>query len=66
MSFTGKPSGNGFAKCYEMHYQPKKVEIDKGEKYQQFSCINFNGRWGSEAKLTPTIKNKWLARWTKA
>jgi hypothetical protein len=66
MSFTRKPSGNDFAKRYELHYQLKKVEIDEGEKYQQFDCINFNGRRGSEAKLTPMIKNKWLARWTKA
>jgi hypothetical protein len=34
MSFGGKPSGNGFAKCYELHYQPKKVVADGGEKYQ--------------------------------
>jgi hypothetical protein len=34
MSFGGKPSGNGFAKCYELHYQPKKVVVDGGEKYQ--------------------------------
>jgi hypothetical protein len=34
MSFGGKPSSNGFAKLYELHYQPKKVEVDGGEKFQ--------------------------------
>jgi hypothetical protein len=65
MSFGGKPSGDGFAKRYELHYQPKKVGGDRGDKYQQFDCINFDGRWGSEAKLTPAIKNKWSSSWTK-
>jgi hypothetical protein len=65
MSFPGKPSGDGFAKRYELHYQPKKVETEGGEKYQQFGCINFHGRQGSGAKLTPVIKNKWSAGWMK-
>jgi hypothetical protein len=63
MSFSGKPSGDGFAKRYELHYQPKKVG---GDKYQQFDCINFHGRRGNGAKLTPAIKNKWSSGWTKA
>jgi hypothetical protein len=46
MSFGGKPSGEGFAKHYELHCQPKMVEADGGEKYQQFDCINFHGRRG--------------------
>jgi hypothetical protein len=66
MSFDGKPSDDGFVKHYELHYQSKKVEADGSEKYQQFGCINFHGRQGSGAKLTPAIKKKWLARWTKA
>jgi hypothetical protein len=33
MSFSGKPSVDGFAKRYELHYQPKKVGVDGGEKY---------------------------------
>jgi hypothetical protein len=33
MSFSGKPSSDGFAKRYELHYQPKKVGADRGEKY---------------------------------
>jgi hypothetical protein len=66
MSFGGKPSGGGFVKRYMLHYQSRKVEVDESEKYQRFSCINFHGRHGSNAKLTPAIKNKWLAGWTKA
>jgi hypothetical protein len=66
MSFGGKPNGDGFVKHYELHYQPKKVGAGGGEQYQQFDCINFHGRRGSEAKLTPTIKNKWSAGWMKA
>jgi hypothetical protein len=31
MSFGGKPSNDDFAKRYELHYQPKKVEVDGGE-----------------------------------
>jgi hypothetical protein len=58
LSFNEKPSGNGFAKCYELHYQPKKVDADGVEKYQQFDCINFHARRGVGAKLTPSIKNK--------
>jgi hypothetical protein len=33
LSFGGKPSGNSFTKCYELHYQPKKVDTDGVEKY---------------------------------
>jgi hypothetical protein len=28
-SFEGIPEGNAFAKRYELHYQPKKVETPK-------------------------------------
>jgi hypothetical protein len=28
MSFGGEPSSDGFAKRYELHYQPKKVIVD--------------------------------------
>jgi hypothetical protein len=44
ISFGGKPSGDGFVKHYELHYQPKKVGADGGEKYHQLSCIKFHGR----------------------
>jgi hypothetical protein len=66
VSFGRKPNGDGFVKCYELHYQPKKVDVDGGEKYQQFGCINFHARRGSGAKLTPAIKNKWSAGWMEA
>jgi hypothetical protein len=66
MSFGGKPSGDSFAKRYELHYQLKKVGADGGDKYQQFGCIKIHGRRGSGVKLTPVIKNKWSANWTKA
>jgi hypothetical protein len=66
MSFGGKPSSDGFVKLYELHYQPKKMEVDGGEKFQQFGCLNFHVRRGGGAKLTPTIKNKWSSRWTRA
>jgi hypothetical protein len=33
MSFGGVPSSDGFVKRYELHYQPKKVEINGGEKF---------------------------------
>jgi hypothetical protein len=61
MSFGGVPSSDGFMKCYELHYQPKKMEVDGGEMFQQFGYLNFHGRHyqGGEAKLTLTIKNKW-------
>jgi hypothetical protein len=54
MSFGGKPNINSFMKCYELHYQPKKVDVDGVEKFQQFGVINFQGG----AKLTLSIKNK--------
>jgi hypothetical protein len=66
MSFYRKPSSDGFAKRHELHYQPKKVDVDRSEKSQQFGCINFHARLGSGAKLTPAIKIKWLSGWTKA
>jgi hypothetical protein len=44
LSFGGGPSSDGFAKRYELHYQPKKVAIDGFEKFQQFDVINFHGK----------------------
>jgi hypothetical protein len=32
MNFDGEPSSSGFVKRYELQYQPKKVEVDIGEK----------------------------------
>jgi hypothetical protein len=58
LSFGGEPSSDGFAKRYELHYQPKKVVVDGFERFQQFSVINFHARQGGEAGLTQVIKNK--------
>jgi hypothetical protein len=62
LSFGGKPSGDGFVKRYELRYQPKKVDANGVEKYQQFGCINFHARRGVGVKLTRAFKNKWSAR----
>jgi hypothetical protein len=32
MNFDGELSSSGFVKRYELQYQPKKVEVDIGEK----------------------------------
>jgi hypothetical protein len=43
-----------------------KVEVDEGEKVQQFGCLNFHMRRSSGgARLTPAIKNKWSVGWMK-
>jgi hypothetical protein len=65
MSFSRKPSSDGFTKRYELHYQPKKVVVDGFERFQQFGVINFHSRRGGEVTLTPAIKNKWSVGWTK-
>jgi hypothetical protein len=65
MNFGGEPSSISFAKRYELHYQLKKVEVDGGEKFQQFSCLNFHVRRGGRAKLTPAVKNKWSSGWMR-
>jgi hypothetical protein len=66
LSFGGELSSDGFAKHYELHYQPKKVVVDGFERFQQFSVINFHARQGGEAGLTQAIKNKWSIGWTRA
>jgi hypothetical protein len=65
-SFSGEPSSDGFAKRYELHYQPNKVEVDGGEKFQQFGCLYFHVRQGGGTELTSTVKNKWSSRWMRA
>jgi hypothetical protein len=66
LSFSGEPSSDGFAKCYELHYQLKKVAADGFKKFQQFGVINFHGKCGGKVGLTPATKNKWSAGWTMA
>jgi hypothetical protein len=34
LSFSEEPSSDGFAKCHELHYQPKNVPVDGFDKYQ--------------------------------
>jgi hypothetical protein len=34
LSFGRKPSGDSFMKRYELHYQPKKVDVDGVEMFQ--------------------------------
>jgi hypothetical protein len=44
LSSGGVPTSDGFTKCYELHYQPKKVESDEGVMFQQFSCLNSHAK----------------------
>jgi hypothetical protein len=53
------PSDDAFAKRYELHYQPKRVEIDKGSLFTQYRCLNFHAKWDGGPKLSLTVKNKW-------
>jgi hypothetical protein len=41
-SIRGVPSANGFAKRYELQYQPKRMEIDRDVMQAQFGCLNFH------------------------
>jgi hypothetical protein len=36
MSFKGVPSTDGFAKRYELHYQPRKMEVDGAKVQRQY------------------------------
>jgi hypothetical protein len=47
-SFSGVPSAEGFAKRYELHYQPRKVDIDGIEMLEQYGCINFHAMHGGQ------------------
>jgi hypothetical protein len=66
LSFDGEPSSNGFAKRFELYYQPKKTAADGFKKFQQFSVINFHGKRGGEVGLVSATKNKWSVGWTNA
>jgi hypothetical protein len=59
------PSGNSFAKCYELHYQPKAVETPEGERIAQYGCLDFHSKRDDSPKLSLTIKNKWSVGYTK-
>jgi hypothetical protein len=60
------PTSNAFVKRYELHYQPKKVEIPDGEMFTQYGYLNFHAKRDGGPKLSLAIKNKWSARWTKS
>jgi hypothetical protein len=65
-SFGGIPSSDAFAKRYELHYQPKKVETPEGEMFTQYGCLNFHAKRDGGPKLSLAIKNKWSVVWTKS
>jgi hypothetical protein len=66
-SFGGIPYAEGFAKRYELLYQPRKTEVDGVEVQGQYECLNFNAkRENQQAKLTVAVKNKWSGAWTQA
>jgi hypothetical protein len=65
--FSGVPSADGFTKRYELHYQPRKVDVGGVEMHGQSSCINFHVKCEShQAKLTVAVKNKWPVAWPHA
>jgi hypothetical protein len=67
VSCEGVPLAEGFTKRYELHYQPRKIEVDGVEVQGQYGCLNFHVKHGSQqAKLTVTVKNKWSRAWTQA
>jgi hypothetical protein len=55
-------------KRYELHYQPKKMTIDRAEVLAQCGSINFHGKCSRSqgAKLTVVVKNKWSRGWMHA
>jgi hypothetical protein len=65
-SFDGVPSGNSFAKRYELHYQPKTIETPEGDQITQYRCLNFHAKRDGSPMLSPAIRNKWSAGWTKS
>jgi hypothetical protein len=43
-SFRVIPFPDGFVKRYELHYQPKRMEIDGAIVHAQFGCLNFHAK----------------------
>jgi hypothetical protein len=60
VSFGGIPSTDAFAKRYELHYQPKKMDVNGAEVQAQYRCINFHAKCygGQGARQTIVVKNK--------
>jgi hypothetical protein len=66
-SFRGVPFAEGFLKRYKLHYQPRKIDVDRVEMLGQYSCFNFHAKCGGQrAKLTAVVKNKWFGAWMQA
>jgi hypothetical protein len=53
-------------KRYKLHYQPKTMSILDGDQISQYGCLNFHAKRDGSPKLSLTIKNKWLSRWTRS
>jgi hypothetical protein len=65
-SCGGHPTAEVFAHHYELHYQNKKIHLEGSETTlaKQFGCISFHpSRFGSWAKLTPTMRNNCTSGW---
>jgi hypothetical protein len=58
-SFRGVPSAEGFSKRYELHYQPRKIEVDEIEVQGQYGCLIYAKRESQRVKLIVAVKNKW-------
>jgi hypothetical protein len=65
-NFGGIPSGNLFAKCYELHYQWKTMSTPTGDRIAQCGCIHFHAKRDGGLKLSLAIKNKWSCGWTRS
>jgi hypothetical protein len=46
--FGGILSAEGFTKMYELHYQPRKIEVDGVEVQGQYKWLNFHVKHGSQ------------------
>jgi hypothetical protein len=66
-NFRGIPSADGFAKRSKLHYEPRKMDVNRAEVQGQYGCINFHAkRYGGQGvKLIIATKNKWARGWTQ-
>jgi hypothetical protein len=49
-SFEGVSSAEAFAKRYELHYQPRKIEVEDVDVQGQYGCLNFMRNVGSASE----------------
>jgi hypothetical protein len=57
-------TSNAITHHYELHYQNKKIHLAGCDTTltAQFGCISFHpSRFGSQARLTLTMRNKWTS-----